>query len=120
MDLPASSLFKPASDRLRSARTALVDRLAGAIAAATTQDLRYELAVLLGVGAASGEGAALRDPRSLEVRRAGVVAQRLLDKGLPPATLSIGLLPEHPGTVRFVLRARQQASLSGRPLGGTE
>jgi hypothetical protein len=114
VELTAVSLFQPLGVRLRPGREILIQRLAQLLARDHPDGLTYELEVLFGVGAPPGsaEGAVTPNPQSLEVRRAAMLAQRLIGAGLPASMLSIGLLPRHPGTVRFVVRARQDPAAS--------
>ncbi len=117
VELPAASLFRPAGVRLRPRSGILIQRLARLLARGPRGGPSYDLEVLLGVGAPPAGGArpVTPDPRSLEVRRAALLAQRLIEEGLPPPALSIGLLPRQPGTVRFVVRVRRDPATSGRP-----
>ena len=109
VELPAAALFRPAGVRLRPGSEVLIQRLARLLARDPPGGPSYGLEVLLGVGAAPAGGArpVTPDPNSLEVRRAALLAQRLVDEGLPPAVLSIGLLPRQPGILRFVVRLRR-------------
>ena len=118
VELPAASLFRPAGVRLRPGSEILIQRLARLLARDPRGGPGYELEVLLGVGAPP-------DPGSLEVRRAALLAQRLIEEGLPPPVLSIGLLPRQPGTLRFVVRVRRDrvrrdSATSGRRATGAE
>ncbi len=115
VELPAASLFQPAEVRLRPRSEFLIQRFARLLARDPRGGPSYDLEVLLGVGAPPAGGArpVTPDPRSLEVRRAALLAQRLIEEGLTPPALSIGLLPRQPGTVRFVVRVRQDPSISG-------
>ncbi len=116
VELPAASLFRPAGVRLRPGGEILIQRLARLLARDPRGGPSYDLEVLLGVGVppARGAGPVTPDPRSLEVRRAALLAQRLIEEGLPPPVLSIGLLPRQPGTLRFVVRVRRDPATSGR------
>ncbi len=122
VELTVASLFRPAGVRLRPGSEILIQRLARLLARDPRGGPSYDLEVLLGVGAppAGGADPATPDPRSLEVRRAALLAQRLVEEGLPPPALSIGLLPGQPGTLRFVVRVRRDSPNSGRRLTGAE
>ncbi len=115
VELPAAYLFRPAGVRLRPGGEILIQRLVRLLARDPRGGPSYDLEVLLGVGAPPTGGArpVTPDPRSLEVRRAALLAQRFIEEGLPPPVLSIGLLPRQPGTLRFVVRLRPDASPSG-------
>lgn len=120
VELPAASLFRPAGVRLRPRGEILIQRLARWLARDSRGGPSYDLEVLLGVGAPpeGGAGPVTPDRRSLEVRRAAALAQRLVEGGLPPPVLSIGLLPRQPGMLRFVVRLRRDPVTSGhRPRG---
>ncbi len=116
VELPAASLFRPAGVGLRPGSEVLIQRLARLLAreppGGPPGGPSYDLEVLLGIGAPPAGGArpVAPDPNSLEVRRAALLAQRLVEEGLPPPVLSIGLLPRQPGTLRFVVRLRQDFS----------
>ncbi len=114
VELPAASLFGHSGTRLRPGREFLFQRLVQVLARDTRGGPRYDLEVLLGVGAPAegAPGAVAPYPRALEVRRAAVLAERLIQEGLPARSLSIGLLPNLPGTVRFVLRVGQDPAVS--------
>ena len=122
VELPAASLFQPAGVRLRPGGEILIQRFARWLARDSRGGPSYDLKVLLGVGAppAGGAGPVTPDPRSLEVRRAAALAQRLVEGGLPPPVLSIGLLPRQPGTLRFVVRLRRDPVTSGHRANGEE
>ena len=122
VELSAASLFRPAGVKLRPGGEILIQRLAQLLARDPRGSPSYDLEVLLGVGAppAGGAGPVTPDPRSLEVRRAALLAQRLVEEGLPPPMLSIGLLPRQPGTLRFVVRVRRDPATSGRRATGAE
>ncbi len=116
VELTAASLFRPAGVRLRPGSKVPIQRLARLHARGFRDGPRYDLEVLIGVGAppAGGAGPVTPDPHSLEVRRAAMLAQRFIEEGLPPPALSIGLLPGQPGALRFVVRLRRDPATSGR------
>lgn len=122
VEVPAASLFEPKSVELVSARVVLIQGLAKALSRKPKDGPSYDLEVLLGVGEPAKDApvTAARFPRSLEVRRAAVLARHLVDEGLPAGALAIGLLPNHPGMVRFVVRVRQGPAPSAWPEYGPE
>ncbi len=127
VELPAASLFRPAGVGLRPGSEILIQRLARLLARGGRGGPSYDLEVLLGLGAppAGGAGPVTPGPGSLEVRRAALLAQRLIEEGLPPPGLSIGLLPGQPGMLRFVVRVhrdrlRRDSATSGRRAPGAE
>ena len=50
-----------------------------------------------------------RDIPGIQLRRAATLARRLVEEGLSPAVLTVGILPDHGATVRFILRLRQDS-----------
>jgi hypothetical protein len=122
VDLPARAIFGPAGVALRPGREDLIQRLGRTLARDPRAGLSYSLEVLLGFGTSGGTPAAMatRNPRSIEVRRAAVLAQRLIEAGVPARALSIGLLPQHPGTLRFVVRVQPDPVGSAPTVSGVE
>ena len=121
-DLPVRAMFGPAGVTLRPGRDDLMQRLGRSLARDPHGGLSYSLEVLLGVGTSAGGAAATaaRDSVSIEVRRAAVLAQRLIEAGVAPRALSIGLLPQHPGTLRFVVRVQPDPAGSAPTVSGVE
>jgi hypothetical protein len=76
---PPAAFFEPDTDKLRAVLPVL-DRVVGVLAQPPA-GLRYELMVTI---------AAPRDRAEVAMRQAGLMAEDLLRRGLPPAALSLG------------------------------
>ncbi len=122
IDLPVRAMFGPAGVTLRPGRDDLIQRLGRTLARDSHGGPSFSLEVLLGLSTLGGAPAAMaiRNPRSIEVRRAAVLAQRLIEAGVAPGALSIGLLPQHPGTLRFVVRVQPDPAGSAPTVSGVE
>ncbi|MHA1600660.1 MAG: hypothetical protein ACTSW2_07520 [Alphaproteobacteria bacterium] len=105
IELPSVALFRIGKDNLRPDRKALVRRLAKALLRRRSRDIVYKLEFLHGV---PGDGAA-GARRVQEIRRASSLASLLIDEGMAPELLSIGVLPGRSGRVEFVLSVRDDA-----------
>lgn len=116
IDLPSSALFKIGDDNLRPERTEMVRRFAKTLLRHNVHELVYKLEFLHGVPAGGAAGAL----RVQEVRRASGVASLLVDEGLPPDLLSIGVLPGRSGRVAFVLSLRDDSPAVGGPTSSEE
>jgi len=112
IEMPSVALFRIGKDTLRPDRQALIRRMVKALLRRSERDLVYKLEFLHGVPAGGAAGAA----RAQEVRRASGLVARLIDEGLAPETLSIGVLPGRPGRVEFVLSVRDDPAESSAPL----
>ena len=108
VEMPIGSLFKPGADKIRPERKVLIRRLARALMGDPSGVLKYELSFLHGLP----EGVAGRPAEagvSLAVRRADSIARYLVRQAIPPDVVAVGLEPESPDTVVFVLRLRDPA-----------
>jgi len=106
IELPSVALFRIGKDRLRPDRRVLIRRLAKALLQRSARDLVYKLEFMHGIPADGTTGAS----RSQEIRRASGLAAFLMEEGLSPELLSIGVLPGRPGRVEFVLSVRTETS----------
>lgn len=102
IELPSVALFRVGKDDIRPDRKALVRRLAKALLQRRARDLVYKLEFLHGTPEDGAAGAKRRQ----EIRRASNVASLLVDEGLPPELLSIGVLPGRVGRIEFALSVR--------------
>jgi len=110
IDFPASAMFKPGSTRIRQDRGALFQRLAQSLRKPLGGAPHYLLEILVGIGSQrTAQGAATTAPVNLEVRRAAVLAARLIAEGMPLDGLSTGLRPSAVDSLRFVVRLRPDA-----------
>lgn len=101
--VPASELFSPDTAEVRETCLPFIDRLVATLAAPPS-GVRLELAFSLGVGPAAASGRKGEDERALAVRRGGAFARALVARGAPPATVAIGLDPDHPGQALLAFR----------------
>lgn len=106
IELPSIALFRIGKDNLRPERKALIRRLAKALLRRSARDLAYKLEFMHGIPADGTTGAS----RTQEIRRASALAALLMEEGLAPEVLSIGVLPGRPGRVEFVLSLRDKTS----------
>ena len=102
IELPSVVFFRIGKDRLRPERKALVRRLAKALLRRGERNLVYKLEFFHGVP----EGGAAGAKRTQEIRRTSDLANLLVDEGLAPELLSIGVRPGRSGRVEFVLSVR--------------
>ena len=102
LELSASSIFQPGGTGLQPGRALLMRRLAAALTAGQRGDLQYRFEILHGPLAGAADSAAA-EPAALAIRRSGVLARDLVDRGVPAEKLSVGLLPGRPGRIRLVL-----------------
>ena len=105
IDLPSGALFRVGDDNLRADRKLLIRRLARALLQRRAGGLAYKLAFMHGVPAGGAAGAL----REQEVRRASGLATLLVEEGMAPELLSIGVLPGRAGRVEFVLGFRDES-----------
>jgi hypothetical protein len=98
---PAAAFFEPDTGRLRAVLPVL-DRVVAALAA-PAPGVRYELMVAL-----SGPA----NEATLAAAQAGVMAEDLLRRGLPPAALSLGTLTDEQRsvTLTFIVLSDDDAS----------
>jgi hypothetical protein len=106
IDLPSGAFFDIGKYSLRPDRHDLIRRLAKALLRRSTRDLVYHLEFLHGVPGDGATGAR----RNQEIRRASGIAALLVDEGMAPELLSIGVLPGKPGRVEFVLSVRDDTA----------
>jgi len=117
IELPSVALFRIGKDNLRPERKALIRRLAKALLQRSARDLVYKLEFLHGIPGDGATGAS----RTQEIRRASGLAALLMEEGLAPELLSIGVLPGRSGRVEFVLSVRDETSgPDGTPSGEQE
>lgn len=121
VEMPATSLFRPAAHEIRPERKVLIRRLARALMGDLNGAVKYELAFEHGISGArppatGGQDAgAAAEVAARSVRRADAVARYLIRQSIPRHVLSVGLRPGAPGTVRFVLRVRPDAAPAETP-----
>ncbi len=121
VDLPASTLFRPASLRLRQGREALLARLAQSLRKGSEGAPRYLVEILVGTGSqAAVDGGGTAGPPSLELRRAAVLAARLSAEGAPLDGLSTGLWSGAAHSLRFVVRLRPDIGAAAGSVGGED
>jgi hypothetical protein len=116
VELPIDELFHRRSERLKAGPAVLLGRLAALLGPERPEGTDYRLEMLVGVD----EGSLSRlasEPEALPPRRAGTLARDFARRGMPPAKLSVGLLPGLDARVRLVLRV-EDAPLAPGPRGG--
>lgn len=99
--LRAAALFEDDGAILRSSRTALIDRLVAALAAAPP-GLTFEVEFLVGSDYDSTNNSP--SGQTLQMARAGAFARAMVARGAPPASLAVGLEPGDTDWVRLVFR----------------
>ena len=104
LEMPGAAMFEPDRAEYRPGRRLLLRRFATALLHDRKAGLTYQLEVLHGVPAGTMGRVAGPGARSLELRRVGMLASDLIDRGLAPARLSGGVLPGRPDMVRFTVR----------------
>lgn len=104
LEMPAAGMFEPDKAEYRSGRRLLLRRFAAALLHDRKAGLTYQVEVLHGVPAGTMGRVADAGARSLELRRVGMLVGDLIDRGLAPTRLSLGVLPGRPDVVRFVVR----------------
>lgn len=116
VELPAAALFVAGQDRVRPDRMLLVRRLAKAMRRDAAGNLSYTLEFVHEVAPSARNRVVAAGPQALEVRRARTLTAHLIEQGLPPEALSIGLLPGRPDVVQFVVRLRGNGPASESPV----
>ncbi|HSR72804.1 MAG TPA: hypothetical protein VLL72_10535 [Kiloniellales bacterium] len=112
--LAETLLFRPGEETPRRSRRILFKRLAKALRHREAGGLDYDLQILYGVEAAARVAA-----DALEPRRLRALAERLVEHGLPPEVLAIGLRPGRPGEIEFVVHVRNRPAVPHRAALGT-
>jgi len=112
IEMPSVAFFQIGKDSLRPERRELIRRLAKALLSRNMRDLVYKLEFLHGVPEDGATGAR----RTQEIRRASGLVARLMEEGMAPGLLSIGVLPGKPGRVEFVLSVRDDSSDPNAPV----
>ena len=96
LTMPASALFDEGAVTVRADQQALMDRVVAALSN-RPPGLRQDMEVVLGT-ALLGD-AALPVEQTLETQRAGSLARKLVGRGAPPDSISVGLKPGDMGQV---------------------
>ena len=109
LEVPAADLFETGAAALRPEPRALLEELVQAVVRARDRGTALDLEVLHGLPSgwrafADAQGS------SLEVRRTGALVQALAGIGAPNEALAVGLVPERPNVVQFILRPGAEAS----------
>jgi hypothetical protein len=104
LTLASDGLFRPGRADLQAGRMPFLKRLAEILMTERDDGLVFELGVMHGVPEGQASIVAEAGPRSLEVRRMGVLVNAFEALSLPSPQLSIGIAPGHPNDVLLVVR----------------
>ena len=88
VQMTADSLFEPGKIQPRVSQRPLMDRV---IAALSSRPPGYQFDMEFVVGSPFSEGNRLSTQQSLEMLRAGAYVREMLNRGVPPDAVSIGL-----------------------------
>ena len=94
--LPADSLFFPDTTDIRKGQQPLLDRIVAALSA-VPRGMRHDMDFV--IGSPYAEGSVLPTGQTLSMARAGAFARELMNRGMPPGSVSIGLKPGDPGEI---------------------
>ena len=110
VELAAETLFAAGTAQLLPGRSEMLKRIVTALDRRPA-GYRYDLDVLLGrSGSEAGmSGGDLPAPPTLEIDRAGALAQAFQNSGAQESGIAAGLLPTAPGKLRLVIRLTDQA-----------
>lgn len=89
--VPVDSLFLSEKAEIREAQYPLLDRIVATVSS-RPPGLRYDLEFVIGVRPIAGR--AMPIGQTLEMARAGAFARFMVSRGVPPASISIGLSPD--------------------------
>jgi outer membrane protein OmpA-like peptidoglycan-associated protein len=108
--LPADSLFFPDTTDIRKGQQPLLDRIVAALRA-VPRGMRHDMDFV--IGSPYAEGSVLPTGQTLSMARAGAFARELMNRGMPPGSVSIGLKPGDPGeiVIWFHVRFRDERIL---------
>ncbi|MGF1612238.1 MAG: hypothetical protein ACFCUQ_22795 [Kiloniellales bacterium] len=104
LTLDSESLFRPGRPEVQPKRKAFLEQLAKILMTERNDGLVFELEVMHGVPEDKAGIVAEAGPRSLEVRRMGVLVSAFESLTLPPPQLSVGISPGHPNEVLLIIR----------------
>ncbi len=107
VNFQAHELFVPEKSDIRSNRTELVDRIMGSLSA-NPPGYRFEMAFL--IGSPSSNGDMLPVTQTLELSRAGSFARKAIERGAPPHSVSVGVVPGKSTDVSIYFYVRKEAS----------
>ncbi len=114
VSLPADQVFAPRTAQIAAGSEALLDRMAAALAEPPA-GLRLDLEAFF-----EHASDALVTPNGLRIARAGVLARALVNRGVAPDRIAVGLGPGRASTMRllFHLRPGDEAPLDVQPVPG--
>jgi hypothetical protein len=108
LEFPANRLFARRSTDFKPGRRLLLRRLAEALTRDRNAGLTYRIDFLHGVPAGALDQISSAAPRALELQRMGALVREMIDLGLRPDGLSVGVTPARPGVVQFVVRVYEK------------
>ena len=108
--VPTDSLFHLDDSALREGRSALLDRIVASISTRPA-GLRFDMEAVIGTPYRAGEDIPVVD--NLAMRRAGVLARTMLERGAPLDSVGIALKPETPNETAlwFYVRTVEETRL---------
>ncbi|MEE8394387.1 MAG: hypothetical protein V3R66_08585 [Rhodospirillales bacterium] len=107
---PADALFFPGKTEIRQGQFPFLDRIVAALSN-RPPGVRYDMEFVIGSPFTGGKN--LPIGQTLEIARGGVFARELRNRGAPPDSISIGLMPGNADEViiRFYIRSLEETKL---------
>lgn len=111
VDLQAHELFEDGSAIIRSGRKVLIDQIVASLSA-NPKNKRYEMAFLIGSTLSGSD--MLPITQTLELSRAGSFARKVIERGAPSDSISVGVREGAPSdiTIHFYIRDEELARLN--------
>ena len=108
--LPANTLFVEGKTEIQPNQLEMLDRVVAA-SSARPPGLRFDLEFVIGTRTRQGGG--LPQTQTLEVARAGAFAREMVQRGLPPDSIAVGLEQGDPNdvTMWFYIRREEEIRL---------
>lgn len=108
--IPSDVLFFPGEVNVRPAQREMLDRIVAALSG-RPPGLRFDMEFV--VGTPPLEGRKLPEVQTLEVARGGAFARQMINRGLPPDSIAVGISQAHPDEVViwFYIRREEEVKL---------
>ncbi|MEX2451000.1 MAG: hypothetical protein WD407_09115 [Rhodospirillales bacterium] len=94
--VPTDALFRPGTDNIRRAQTALLDRIIATLSG-RPPGMRHDMELVLGGRFVKDKD--LSTERNMELRRADAFVREMLSRGVPPDSVTVGVKPGNPDMI---------------------
>ncbi len=111
LTLPAVNIFNYHSGReleINESRERFLDLLSEGLLKTYGQGEYVQAEFVFGISSYANKAS-----RQVNVKRAGVLVRRLIDRAVDPSHLLIGLEEGHPGRIKVILKMKKKSSLRG-------